>query len=511
MSAVSTGICAICARETSLKDLTVYRLNAIPNHHHIRPQDVHPKHDLYDGMLLHPPGVIHGQLAHICVDCAKSLKSDKIPSFMLANKLWIGQIPDELRFLTLPERILIAKYFPVAYIVKLYPKKAGACFWDNHQMYSGLKGNVSTYRLDQTQITSMIDGPIMPPAIKILAATIGITFVGPKNLSEKCMLNMFRVRRMRVRTALEWLKENNLLYSNIMISASRLASLPEDGIPIELMATAKHSTDVNMLYEEHNGYVPTQEVGDGEQDNAMNCSIQEQAMDIDEDLELNVEPAVLPLAHLGIVDVDGVDVTELELMAHALANCRKGGFEIERPVNVPYEVHVCWALCYEDKRFRKDPHFPFQVFGVCQKRQNLLLTITPDNLTKASQEETRGVPFSNPAVQMLCGQVSVIKSKPTQSVADNQSIRHTRSDCPSFYGAEIDLDAFCKTAGPDGVDRALNIASDPYASAKFFHFMIETILEALFGLSKCRNGIIMMKEGILGLVKSYVGTVEAQG
>lgn len=127
------------------------------------------------------------------------------------------------------------------------------------------------------------------------------------------------------------------------------------------------------------------------------------------------------MSHLGVVDIDGVEVTDSELMAHALSNCSQmihdedymvrrgsafvneyarinpetglrteggssdtnhllgafptlfpfgqGGFEIERQVNVSYEAHVRWALQYDDRRFRKDPHFPFQVFGVCQKRQ----------------------------------------------------------------------------------------------------------------------------------------------
>ena len=175
------------------------------------------------------------------------------------------------------------------------------------------------------------------------------------------------------------------------------------------------------------------------------------------------DPAVLELLHLGVVDVDGAEVTDTELMAYAFANCSEvireedymirrgsafvneyarvdpltgqrndgrpsdanhllgtfptlfpyglGGFEIERCVNLPYEAHVRWALRYEDQRFRKDPHFPFQVFGVCQKRQvcrasvlqmkresyfqhqNLLSSLTADDLTKASREETRGVPF----------------------------------------------------------------------------------------------------------------------
>jgi hypothetical protein len=187
------------------------------------------------------------------------------------------------------------------------------------------------------------------------------------------------------------------------------------------------------------------------------------------------DPAVLTLSPLGVVDIDGVDVTDSKLMAHALANCSqliqeedymirrgstfvneyarvdpstgqrndgrlgdanhllgtfptlfpfgKGRFEIDRPVTVPYEAHVQWALPYEDRRFRKDPHFPFQVFGVCQKRQvcrasvfqmkrgsyirhqNLLSTITANDPTTASKEETCGVPFSNPAVRALRSQL----------------------------------------------------------------------------------------------------------
>ena len=58
----------------------------------------------------------------------------------------------------------------------------------------------------------------MPPSPTILAATIGVTFVGPKNVPEKTMPGFLWVNRMRVRMALEWLKENNPLYANVTIS-----------------------------------------------------------------------------------------------------------------------------------------------------------------------------------------------------------------------------------------------------------------------------------------------------
>ena len=268
-SALAAGICAACARETNTSDLTHYRLDLVPNPLRLQPEVLHPAHDIFRGMLLHPAGVTDTESANICKECVRALNSDKIPSFSLANGLWIGDTPHELAFLTLPERLLIAKYFPAAYIIKLYPKKKGARQWDKRQMYNGLRGNVSTFQLDQGQIASMIDGTILPQDAKVLAATIGITFVGPKNLPDKCLPDIFKVRRTRVQRALEWLKENNSLFSNITISASRLAELPEDDIPYELRVTTKHSTDVNKLYAEQEGYVPSQDVCDDMADESM--------------------------------------------------------------------------------------------------------------------------------------------------------------------------------------------------------------------------------------------------
>jgi len=271
-AALATGVCAVCARETVATDISQHRLDSIPSSHRLIPTVPHLNHDIFNGMLLHPPGVINDEIGNLCTECLRALKSDKIPSFALANGMWIGRTPHELAYLTLPERILIAKYFPAAYIIKLYPKKKGARHWDKSQMYSGLRGNVSTYQLNQDQISSMIDGTIMPQPTEVLAATIGITFVGPKNLPERRLPDMFRVRRTRVKRALEWLKENNPLFANITISASRLAQLPDDDVPDELMSTAKISTDVSMLYAEQDGYVPSQDASDGEHDGGKKAS-----------------------------------------------------------------------------------------------------------------------------------------------------------------------------------------------------------------------------------------------
>jgi hypothetical protein len=79
-----------------------------------------------------------------------------------------------------------------------------------------------------------------------------------------------------------------------------------------------------------------------------------------------------------------------------------------------------------------------------------------------------------------------------------------------FAGADINLDHFDVTAGPSAEQRARNVASDPFASAKSFHFIINTLLHIVFGIRKTPGGI-EQQPGVFGTVQAYLGTMEAQG
>ncbi|KAH9022184.1 hypothetical protein EDB85DRAFT_1839326, partial [Lactarius pseudohatsudake] len=158
----------------------------------------------------------------------------KTPPLLLTNGMWVGNVPGELQILTLPEHVLVGRHFPAAYIVKLYPKKKGSQSWSSKHLQSGLQGNVSTYRLNTDNIAKMTDTQIMPPSLSILTATIGVTFVGPRNLPEKTMPGFLQVNHVCIRMALLWLKENNPIYQDIIISSDRLDSLPCNSIPLKI-------------------------------------------------------------------------------------------------------------------------------------------------------------------------------------------------------------------------------------------------------------------------------------
>lgn len=64
----------------------------------------------------------------------------------------------------------------------------------------------------------------------------------------------------------------------------------------------------------------------------------------------------------------------------------------------------------------------------------------------------------------------------------NQKSETLETIAQVIAAVNIDLDRFDATAGPTADERAKFVASDPFASAKSFHFIINTLLEVVFGI-----------------------------
>ena len=182
---MASSICTICAGSFFHSEMDFVSLASLHESGLLVPLTSHPAHILTDGMLLHRNlscfslDIAGHSQATVCWPCLSLLNRKKTPALSLANSLWVGDIPIVLHILTLPEHVLVARFFPAAYIIKLYPAKKGACAWPSSGLHSGVRGNVSTYCLNTADIVKMTDSQIMPPSPTILAATISITFVGP--------------------------------------------------------------------------------------------------------------------------------------------------------------------------------------------------------------------------------------------------------------------------------------------------------------------------------------------
>jgi hypothetical protein len=256
--AVCPHVCMICAREVWANEVRRCSVEDIPNQHLLSPNEYHPRHNLTFGMLLENEVLdrVKGRLyGDVCQECLRALHKNQTPALSLANGMWIGEVPPELAILTLLERVLVAKYFPAAYIVKLFPRQKGASHWSSSGFHSGVKGNVSTYRLNTEDIVDVVDPKVMPPPPEILASVIGVIIVGPKNMPERTMRGYFRVRRDCVCDGLKWLSENNPVYADIEISEARLKYFPLDGVPREILECARYSDDIEQLRRSTAGYV----------------------------------------------------------------------------------------------------------------------------------------------------------------------------------------------------------------------------------------------------------------
>ena len=69
--------------------------------------------------------------------CLASLEANMSPKFSIANEFQIGETPQQLKDVILPEKLLIAKCRPKLYIVKLIST------WGRY-VQRGLKGNTIT-------------------------------------------------------------------------------------------------------------------------------------------------------------------------------------------------------------------------------------------------------------------------------------------------------------------------------------------------------------------------------
>jgi len=117
-------------------------------------------------------------------------------------------IPEVLQGMSQVEEMLIARVMP---FMNIYCKPRG-----RQRAY---KGHVITFPFDVQTVANLL--PNLPDDLPLLK------FV-PHNDNENSQSKDFRVRKAKILNALEWLIENNPVYSDVTISYERIEILPED-------------------------------------------------------------------------------------------------------------------------------------------------------------------------------------------------------------------------------------------------------------------------------------------
>src|SRR6184192_3461427 len=116
--------------------------------------------------------------------------------FSAENNMDPGEVPDELQDLNEIEKMLIARVFSVMSVYKL---RGGQ---------HGYRGNVINFPQDVQEFTTKL--PRDPSSLDVVV-------IRRQSASNLEAFRDFRVRRAKVVHALNWLKENNRYYGDIII------------------------------------------------------------------------------------------------------------------------------------------------------------------------------------------------------------------------------------------------------------------------------------------------------
>jgi len=258
-AALATTTCVVCARESGASDCTSCIIDELPNVALLVNAEVNahcPRYQQYiilvDHLVINSSGKATGK---VCAECIQALTRRKRPKYALAHGLWLGETPPELQNLTHPEELLLGLQFPRVFFYKLRPKDRFA--GENpEQRQRAMVGNLVSFACNVEKVADMIAGNLMPRPPAVLASVLAVSIVGHGKPPKKWLNATFRVRRQRVREALEWLIAHNPLYAGVTLSNARLDSLPEDSIPVEIALNLRHTTDEGAATREAESYVP---------------------------------------------------------------------------------------------------------------------------------------------------------------------------------------------------------------------------------------------------------------
>ncbi|KAI0349342.1 hypothetical protein OH77DRAFT_1582337 [Trametes cingulata] len=517
--ALETWTCAICAREVNVVDesATRVRLHDLPHRERLHPTHPHPAHDLYEGCLLDPAASAADGTYRPAPDTLQRAMRGTVSSYELSNPDVLSMIEGNL----MPQKpAVLASVLSITFVaVGALPKQwlrstfrvrrhhvREALLWlkHNNERYYG---NIT---ISEDRLQALPDDDVPTEVLDIvrqcddpgIADQEGAGYV-PTDDDEG----------------------DELAAGSPHDDPSEDATAP-DVIPLTVSGAI--DTDLSRMTANELMAWGLANLWSNSKEGLYGVRYARQP---------TTAPTVLPPDSSPLPNY-------FERAFPCLFPYGRGGMEAEHTVPFGLREHVQWALQYHDRRFRTHETFAFrrQALGSArvQMRQKAfdeqsrtLSAITADGLKQAAQEEASHLPISNPGVRLLQSLVHGTAGRVEGSDASRYKIRgQIWSTClaygppslwitinPSdihdpiaqvFAGAAIDMDHFVHDIGPSADERARAIAADPFAAAKFFHFIVRTILVTLFRI-EVTPYVVHGHRGVLGTLSAYVGAVESQG
>ncbi|KAF8162218.1 hypothetical protein K438DRAFT_1985337 [Mycena galopus ATCC 62051] len=175
-------------------------------------------------LLVDPDGVSFPDTAtptlSLCSICHSSLKRNKLPPLSLANRNFLGPIPEELQNPTVIEEAMIARCGSKCWIIQLKEENQDLVLASTQP---GVKGHIIIYPQQPSQLALTL-----PPTIEDIVSPVCVLFVGASPPTTQWLREHAKplaVNAKRVWTALQWLKVQNPFYKDVTLNEECLRQL----------------------------------------------------------------------------------------------------------------------------------------------------------------------------------------------------------------------------------------------------------------------------------------------
>ncbi|KAF6761871.1 hypothetical protein DFP72DRAFT_802815, partial [Ephemerocybe angulata] len=224
--------CCVCAQLTRRSEMlqfddTAYDLSILEELNCTRLERFSPKDPITE---IKGP-ILESKLKNICPTCHDSLKRNRRPKMALANFLWMGQVPECLKDLTLGECALISRVRYNRCVVRVL------------KGHAKMVANVISFEHPSKKIYERLPMPKEELADVLSILYTGTEPPGDDDLRRTPVL----VRKERVRAALEWPKLNHKDYADLSIDYETLGTYELEGVPIGLFKKNLPEEEGNVL------------------------------------------------------------------------------------------------------------------------------------------------------------------------------------------------------------------------------------------------------------------------
>jgi len=526
--------CAVCGEITPVKNLS--RVKNIKNMLHIltTPGVTRKERKTQNAPLHEYSGpVLDYTCNRVCDHCRRCIRKGKTPHLALANGLWLGKVPDELKSLRFVEKLLIARVRHTCSYVKVA---------------SGMRKMKANIIAFESPIPKIYN--ILPPPREDMDDVLAILFTGPcKPTPEDLNRTPFLVRRNYVAKALEWLKLNHSDYADIEISSKNLSEYDENSPPVSI---EYRESNINKFAEGTSVF--DKEVEDGTEEGECSFSVHgltgealdtmtTNAIKAHALRHLNNSGKILAVGHSNKFESIWNNPQLYPQMFPWLFPYGLGGIGT---TNLSDKEHKRHLLMYHDKRFQVDINFPFVAFSHAQMKTSTtqsflladqrrfgdiadrLLNVDQNVLANLTEKLAKGEHIKpETEAEKSCFQVihdlDHVAGKMHGSTTSKKYMRNEIWSLINFIGAPYwyitlspadikhpiciyyaDTNEEFKPEILPHDKRTRLVCQNPVAGARFFHFMVETFISDVLGVDA-------KHQGLYGDTNGYYGTVEQQG